>query len=321
MKVMSAMKDFQRSQSQLFQSLLILVVFTWSTGWASASFPTPGLSAIPTAWLRLGEAAISFVEAETITNSIGMDLVTIPAGEFMMGSDDSDERAREDEKPQHLVRITKPILIGQYEVTQSQYEQVMGNNPSWFSSTGGGQKKVADLDTDQFPVESVSWVQAAEFCEKLSALPAEKAAGRHYRLPTEAEWQYACRAGTTTNFHYGDSLTSTQANINGRYPYGDAPRGPYLGRTATVGSYKPNAFGLYDMHGNVAEACADWFGREYYSESPTDDPQGPEKGSDRVVMGGSWSADAFRCRAAHRRSNATSGLAKYFGFRVVCEQQ
>jgi len=259
-------------------------------------------------------------EAETLANSIGMKLVEIPAGEFMMGSADADKQAREDEKPQHLVKITKPFHLGQFEVTQAEYEQVTGVNPSWFSPNGGGQKKVDGHDTGRFPVESVSWEQAAEFCEKLSELPAEKAAGRRYRLPTEAEWQYACRAGTATVFHYGDSLTSTQANMNGRFPYGDAASGPYLGRTSEVGSYKPNAFGLYDMHGNVAEACSDWFGRAYYSESSTDDPQGPEKGSDRVVMGGSWSADAFRCRSAHRRSNATSGAAQYFGFRVVCEQ-
>ncbi|MGD9857630.1 MAG: formylglycine-generating enzyme family protein [Planctomycetaceae bacterium] len=276
--------------------------------------------AVPSALLRLGESASSFAEAETITNSVGMKLAAVPAGEFMMGSADADEDAREDERPQHLVRITKPLWVGQYEVTQAEYEQVTGANPSWFSPTGGGQAKAAGLDTSRFPVESVSWLDAVEFCNKLSELPQEKAAGRRYRLPTEAEWQYCCRAGTATKFHYGDSLTSTQANINGRYPYGGAPRGPYLGRTTTVGSYLPNAFGLYDMHGNVTEACADWFGREYYRESPTDDPQGPAEGADRMVMGGSWAADAFQCRAAHRRSNATSGVAQYFGFRVVCDQ-
>lgn len=266
-------------------------------------------------------AAVGFLEQQVVKNSIGMELVEIPAGKFLMGSPDEDEDARDDERPQHLVRITKPFLIGRYEVTQAEYEKVTGTNPSWFSASGGGARKVEGLDTSRFPVEQVSWEQAVEFCQKLSELPVEKSAGRVYRLPTEAEWQYCCRAGTTTKFHYGDSLTSTQANINGRFPYGGAPRGPYLGRTTTVGSYEPNAFGLYDMHGNIAEMCADWFGRDYYEQSPTDDPQGPEKGADRMVMGGSWSADGFRCRCAHRRSNAPSGLAQYFGFRVVCEQK
>ncbi|MCA9028284.1 MAG: formylglycine-generating enzyme family protein [Planctomycetaceae bacterium] len=278
-------------------------------------------SALSPTLVNVGKTSIGFAEIETITNSIGMNLVHIPAGEFMMGAADDDLEAREDEKPQHQVRITKPFLMGQYEVTQAEYEKVMGTNPSWFSSTGAGQKKVMGLDTSNFPVDNVSWDDAMAFCAKLSELPAEKDAGRRYRLPTEAEWQYACRAGTTTPFHYGDSMTSTQANINGRFPFGGAPRGPYLGRTTEVGSYEPNAFGLYDMHGNVAEACADWFGREYYNESPTGDPQGPAEGADRIVMGGSWSADAFRCRCTHRRSNATSGAAQYFGFRVVCEQQ
>ena len=160
----------------------------------------------------------------------------------------------------------------------------------------------------------------SSFCEQLSARPEEKSAGRVYRLPTEAEWQYGCRAGTTTRFHYGDTLDSSQANINGRFSYRGASRGPYLGRTTTVGSYEPNAFGLYDMHGNVGELCADWFGRTYYAESPADDPQGPAEGADRIVMGGNWGADAFRCRSAHRRSNAVQGIAQYFGFRLVCEQ-
>ena len=153
----------------------------------------------------------------------------------------------------------------------------------------------------------------------MSALPEEIAAGRIYRLPTEAEWQYACRAGTTTPFHYGDSLGSQQANINGSFPYGGAPRGPFLGRTCEVGSYEPNAFGLYDMHGNITEMMSDWYGRYYFKDSPSDDPQGPEKGADKVVLGGSWGTDAARCRSAFRRSNATSGAAYFFGLRVACD--
>lgn len=294
------MLETPQTQSQLLLALALVAACSLSTGWG-------------------GEPAISFAEGETLTNSIGMNLVAIPAGEFQMGSPDSDEEARDDEKPQHPVRITKPFLVGMYEVTQREYESVQGNNPSWFALSGGGQKKVDGEDTSEFPVERVSWLDAVEFCSKLSERPEEKAAGRRYRLLTEAEWQYCCRAGTTSRFHYGDSLGSMQANINGRFPYGGAERGPYLGRTTRVGSYKPNVFGLYDMHGNVGELCSDWFGRDYYQQSPANDPQGPEKGSDHLVMGGGWNADAFRCRAAHRRSNAGSGVARYFGFRVACE--
>ncbi len=325
---MSAANVFRRFASVLFPVVALLLV--------SGQAPVPGgdqaprnvtsaaraalSSATQTAGTRLIESAVSFAEPEVITNSIGMELVAVPAGEFLMGSPDDDKRARDDEKPQHLVRITKPLLVGRYEVTQAEYQKVQKANPSWFSKAGGGEKKVAGLDTSRFPVERVSWVDAVEFCKKLSERPAEKAAGRRYRLLTEAEWQYCCRAGTTTPFHYGESLSSHQANINGRFPYGNAKRGPYLGRTTAVGSYEPNAFGLYDMHGNVGELCFDWFGRDYYQQSPTDDPQGPEDGADHLLMGGSWSADAFRCRAAHRRSNAPSGIARYFGFRVVCER-
>ena len=189
---------------------------------------------------------------------------------------------------QHEVSITKPFYLGVYVVTQAEYEKVMGNNPSWFSAKGDGKDKVKDMDTGQFPVEKVSWDDAVAFCKKLSELPEEKKAGRVYRLPTEAEWEYACRAGTKTAFHYGDSLSSKQANFNGNFPYGGADKGPYLGRTAKVGSYAANAFGLYDMHGNVWEWCQDWYDENYYKNSPKEDPPGPAQGLHRVVRGGGW---------------------------------
>lgn len=256
--------------------------------------------------------------AKTCENSIGMRLALIPAGEFDMGAPETEARSRIDERPVHKVRISTPFLLGIYEVTQAEYEKVMGVNPSYFSPAGPGKSKVANLNAHQLPVEQVSWDDCVAFCEKLSALPEEKAAGRAYRLPTEAEWQYSCRAGTTGPFYTGLSLGATDANFNGNFPYGDAPRGLYLGRTSVVGSYKPNAFGLYDMHGNVAELTADRYGRHYYKDSPAADPKGPESGNDRVVLGGSWGTDAARCRSAFRRSNATSGKAYYFGFRVAC---
>lgn len=244
---------------------------------------------------------------EYITNSIGMKLVKIPAGKFTMGSPDSEKDRRQDEGPQHEVEITKPFYMGVYEVTQEEYQAVMGTNPSKFEN-------VAWQKTRRFPVEQVSWTEAVEFCRKLSELPDEKKAGRTHRLPTEAEWEYACRAGTKTVFHYGDSLSSSQANFNGAYPYGSGTNGPFLKRTTTVGSYPPNAFGLYDMHGNVMEWCADWYGD--YTKETQKDPQGPQKGQDRVLRGGSWNTVGHIGRAAVRGND--SGYRSYvLGFRVV----
>jgi formylglycine-generating enzyme required for sulfatase activity len=166
-----------------------------------------------------------------------------------------------------------------------------------------------------------------EFCQQLTNLPAEKKAGRAYRLPTEAEWEYACRAGTSTPYSSGKTLSSKEANFNGNFPYGDAARGPYLRKTAKVGSYAPNAWGLYDMHGNVAEWCSDWYDPNYYRESPKADPKGPAKGvvsTDykdfyRVVRGGCWLDEAGACRSAYRFRAMPHDAYQLIGFRVVCE--
>jgi formylglycine-generating enzyme required for sulfatase activity len=269
--------------------------------------------------LCLRSVAASDAASSVISNSIGMKLTLISAGQFAMGAPETEAGSRVDERPVHQVTISKGFHLGVHEVTQAQYQKVTGTNPSFFSPTGDGRDKINGLNSEQLPVEQVSWDDAIAFCEKLSALPEEKAAGRVYRLPTEAEWQYSCRAGTVTPFHFGNAMGSSDANINGNFPYGGAPRGQFLGRTVPVGSYKPNAFGLYDMHGNVAELTADRYGRKYFEESPSLDPKGPENGNDRVVLGGSWGTDASRCRSAFRRSNATSGKAYYFGFRVACD--
>ena len=253
---------------------------------------------------------------KVITNSIGMKLAPIPAVEFLMGSPDSDEEAFDDEKPQHQVKITKPYYMGVYEVTQEEYRKVMGKAPSFFSKRGGGKKLVEGLDTSRFPVEKVMWNQVVEFCDKLSSLPAEKAAGRVYKLPTEAEWEYACRAGTTTTYHLGDSLSSAQANFNGNLPSEGAVKGPFLARTTVVGSYKPNALGLFDMHGNVCEWCADPYNENYYQKSPPADPKGAS-GHGMVYRGGSWGDDAFGCRSACRESSIKPYRYRTRGFRVV----
>ena len=244
---------------------------------------------------------------QAITNSIGMKLVRIPAGEFLMGSADTDPGRRDDERPQHPVRISNAFYMGVYEVTQGEFEAVMGTNPSSFSKAAMLKDSPAELDCSRFPVDGITWHDAVEFCRRLSDSPAEKQAGRVYRLPTEAEWEYACRAGTTSVFHFGNTLSSSQANFNGNYPFGDAAKGPFLNRTTTVGSYKPNAFGLYDMHGNLHEWCADRFDRDYYKNSPSTDPQGPDKGTSRVIRGGDWYSDGRDCRSAFRYADIPDG--------------
>ena len=176
---------------------------------------------------------------KTLVNSVGMKFALIPAGAFLMGSPSEEKRRSKDEE-QHEVEITKTFYLGVFEVTQQQWRAVMGSNPSSFNPDGVGG------DTQDFPVESVSWPDVQSFLERLAAREEEKKGGRKYRLPTEAEWEYACRGGASDYqvFHYGNSLSSAQANFNGNYPYEAAP-GPYLERPSKAGSYEPNGFGLY----------------------------------------------------------------------------
>jgi formylglycine-generating enzyme required for sulfatase activity len=219
-----------------------------------------------------------------------MKLVLIRPGKFMMGSPDSEQGRDGNEGPQHEVIITKPFYIGLTEVTQAQYEAIMGANPSKFTGPTN-------------PVDSVIWDEATEFCRKLS----EKT-GKTVRLPTEAEWEYACRAGSKTRFSFGDS-----DSVLGDYAWYGSNSG---GKTQPVGQKKPNAWGLYDMHGNVWEWCADWFGS--YSSGSSTDPQGAGSGGRRVVRGGSWhgiATDSFRC--AYRTDRAPSDRNVFYGFRCA----
>jgi formylglycine-generating enzyme required for sulfatase activity len=225
-----------------------------------------------------------------ITNRFGMKLVLIPAGEFMMGSPGSDDDAFHDEKPQRRVKITKPFYLGVTEVTQEQYEQVMGENPSEFK------------DDPQCPVEKVSWEDAEKFCERLS----EKE-GKTYQLPTEAQWEYACRSGSTTKWCFGDSESQLDD-----YAWYDDNSG---NTTHPVGQKKPNAWGLYDMHGNVWEWCANWWDDDY-SESSSTDPTGPSSGSVRVGRGGGWYDAAWYCRSAYRYGGPPGIGVDHLGFRV-----
>jgi uncharacterized protein (TIGR02996 family) len=240
-------------------------------------------------------------------NSIGMTFALVPAGTFVMGSPETEADRSDDEGPQHEVEITRPFYLGVFPVTQEPYERVMGVNPSQFTS-------VAGEDTRLFPVENVSWEEAKEFCEKLTN---QEGGGRVYRLPTEAEWEYACRGGLASQiFHFGNTLNSTQANFDGNSPYGTA-KGPYLARPCKVGSYKPNAFGLYDMHGNVWEWCGDWYDEDYYGKSPPRDPSGRSEGSRRVFRGGGWNGDGRRCRSAYRSRRGPAYRNGRLGFRVA----
>ena len=207
------------------------------------------------------------------------------------------------EAPKHRVKITRPFCLGLCEVTQGEYERVMGSNPSRYKG-----------DPNR-PVEMVSWQDAVEFCRTLSELPKEKGAGAVYRLPTEAEWEYACRAGTETRYSFGDD-----AALLGQHAWWNRNS---QGRTQPVGRLKPNAFGLLDMHGNAWEWCADWSGADYYAKSATDDPTGPDSGVGRVLRGGSWSGGnlvGFRCayrNFAYDDHNAVGGRRQDFGFRVA----
>jgi serine/threonine protein kinase len=255
-----------------------------------------------------------------IINSVGLRLRLIPAGGFVMGAPDMEPGRESLEGPLHRVQITHPFYMGVYEVTQSEFQHVMGHNPSRFQTANKDVPRLNVMDTKTFPMESIRWPDAVEFCEKLSALKDERHAGHVYRLPTEAEWEYACRSGTQTVFHFGDTLSPGEANFNTKFPYGGAIPHPILGRPMPVGSFKPNAWGLYDMHGNVWEWCQDWFDPDYYHHALSDDPRGPEKGSHHVLRGGGWGVRGDWCRSARRISGEMIPQLFYsIGFRVVCE--
>ena len=236
-------------------------------------------------------------EKKVLTNSIGMKLVLVKGGSFTMGGNPAREDTDGDER-QFKATITKDYYIGMFECTQSQYAEVMGSNPSQF------QGKLVNGSTSNFPVEQVSWTDAVKFCKKLSELPKERAAGRTYRLPTEAEWEYACRAGTQTVFCFGDDPGKL-----GEYAWFS---GNGQGRTHAVGKKKPNAWGIHDMHGNAWEWCADWF--DYYPRTAIVDPKGPPSGTDRVYRGGSWGYDPGYCRSANRTCTSADFRAEGFSF-------
>jgi RNA polymerase sigma factor (sigma-70 family) len=217
-------------------------------------------------------------------NSIGMKFVWIKPGTFMMGTPKDEERGEiVNDETQCKVTLTKGFYMGIYPVTQEQWQEIMGNNPSKFK----GEKNL--------PVDTVSWDDCQEFIKKL-----REKDKKPYRLPTEAEREFSCRAGTTTPFNFGDTISTDQANYDGDGVYGKGQRGVNRNKTTPVGSFPPNAWGLYDMHGNVLQWCQDWLGD--YPKNDVVDPQGPEKGTLRVVRGGSWYGHPQYIRSAFRYS-------------------
>jgi len=255
---------------------------------------------------------------EDLGNGVILDMAVIPGGSFIMGSPDGEKGSLSDERPQHQVTI-QPFYIGKYPITQAQWQRVaklpqvnheLEPNPSCFK---GGNR----------PVEKVSWSDAVEFCARLASVTK-----RDYSLPSEAQWEYACRAGTTTQFHFGETLTTDLANYYGNLTYGDQPKGIYRKETTEVGNFGlANAFGLYDMHGNVSEWCLDdWHWN--YEGAPTDcsawldgnDNLSQKKGSG-TQRGGSWGNIAIFCRSASRDINNRVGRDYFLnsiGFRVAC---
>jgi formylglycine-generating enzyme required for sulfatase activity len=249
-------------------------------------------------------------KAPSFVNAAGMKMLRLGPGRFHMGSPTSDRAASEDERPRHEVEITRPFYLGETEVTQEQYRRVTGRSPSYYRPDGPGKEKVAGQNTDELPVETVSWHDAEELCRLLSELPEERAAGRRYRLPTEAEWEYACRAGTGSHFHFGDNVTPEQL---GEHAWFSLNAG---GRTRPVRQKRPNPWGLYDMHGNVWEWCAD--GKRTYEVGVVSDPRGPDQGP-RVLRGGSWPGSVTGSRAASRWALGPDQRKSNIGFRVACD--
>lgn len=253
-------------------------------------------------------------EQETITvNKVKYTFCWCPAGTFAMGSGEEELGHTAAEK-QHEVKISKGFWMLKTEVTQGMYQNLMGKNPSYFSPEGFGRDRVRQdgkpMDTKDFPVERVSWKEAQTFCEEFSAQ-----AGAVFTLPTEAQWEYACRAGTTTPYYTGNEVKRTEANYNLPGKEGN------LDRTEKVGSFGENAWRLCDMMGNVSEWCSDFYDAEYYANSPATDPQGPENGSgSHVLRGGNWNSIPYYCRSASRNFlNANYNYGHYYdGFRIVC---
>jgi len=247
---------------------------------------------------------------ENLGNRVTLDLVFIPGGTFTMGARETEEGSSESERPPHQVTI-KPFFMGKYPITQAQWQAVvslpqvnreLNPDPSRFKGSN-------------LPIERISWYEAVEFCDRLS-----QKTGKLYHLPSEAQWEYACRAGTTTSFHFGETITGDLANYDASETYANEPKGEYRGKTTPVGSFKvANAFGLYDMHGNVWEWCADHW-HDNYQNAPNDETiwLSSDESFTRLLRGGSWGGNPRDCRSADRYDNDPGDSINFIGFRVVC---
>jgi eukaryotic-like serine/threonine-protein kinase len=288
----------------------------------AGSLPTAATAANVGAVLRLAKIQVASVKlnrygkivdrpvrqaeifTEDLGNGVSLKMVKIPAGKFMMGSLANEEARSENETPQHQVTVPE-FYLGQTLVTQGQWEALMGSNPARFKGD------------NRLPVDSVSWLDVMNFCQKLS-----QETGRTYSLPNEAEWEYACRAGTTTPFAFGETITSVVVNYDGNYIYGKAGKGEYRDKTTVVDSFPANLFGLYDMHGNLWEWCLDeWV--DNYQGAPNDGSArgnitSRDKSKIRVLRGGSWVTTPSGCRSATRYKDDAAVQDDYIGFRVVC---
>lgn len=271
--------------------------------------------------------AVDRLSGETFTNDFGLQFRVIPAGEFWMGAteeevDDAFNNARQFipkiprewftiELPRHRVILSCPFAIGVHQVTQRQWRTVAETLPRVDIDLNPSP---ATFSGDDLPVEMVSWIECMEFIRRLNVSDS----GRTYVLPTEAQWEYACRAGATTPFWFGKSVTTDQVNFNGAFPYKDSPEEPNRRQTVPVGSLnQPNDFGLHDMHGNVWEWCADIFDSHYYWVSPALDPTGPGDGDCRVIRGGSWDRGAGGCRSSSRYGFEPAFKSSFVGFRLA----
>ncbi|GAX37758.1 SUMF1/EgtB/PvdO family nonheme iron enzyme [Nodularia sp. NIES-3585] len=248
---------------------------------------------------------------EDLGHSIKLEMVKIPGDTFMMGASEKEEGSSDDERPEHQVTVPD-FYMGRYLVTQAQWARVaasfpqihrkLDTRPSYFKGD------------DHLPVESISWYDAVEFCQRLS-----QKTGRDYRLPSEAEWEYACRAGTVTHFHFGDIITTEVANYDGNYTYSNSPKGQYREKTTPVGSFPPNAFGLYDMHGNLWQWCLDTW-HSNYDGAPDNGAAWIDNDNQniRLLRGGSWNNYPEFCRSALRYYDYPAFAHFVIGFRVVC---
>lgn len=327
----------------------------------SAELPSPLIAPFNAVQARAGQEAWAkgMGVQPTVDNSIGMKLLLIPPGEFLRGSSDEDiemalqadphlrdfeSKQVKDEQPQHRVRITRPFYLSKFETTQDQFQKLMGRNPTWFAATGMGKKHVDGIDTAQFPIEQVTWFDCVEFCNRLSAaegktpcyelsqlkrLPDQTIrsaevrvlSGNGYRLPTEAEWEFACRAGTTTLYHFGHLLQDEPATVGGNSPFGMFSTGSYIVRPSPVSAFAANAFGLHGMSGNVWEWCQDGYHESAYRDYLNKlaiDPVFHTDTLKRVIRGGSENYFRKSTRSTNRAGAFSSYQLGTLGFRVVC---